>query len=349
MRIKLSQSDWREMGLRMNWLKHAADKSSKPKVLFMTMPDMWDLKEKDLAPLREHAQVDYFAVKSMTEEQLAAKCKGYDYLMLNMDFLPAYPDKMERLTEKFYNHPGVKGLKGINVDMTDADFFSPEIAKKKGIMLQTTPNAVSESVAESAVTEILLHAKGRHLAYMDLVNGDDVSCREGIDLEGKTAGILGHGHIGKRVGKVLEAMGMKVLFNDIMQEEGFKNTPIEELFSVSSVISIHIPAISKGKNNSNIGMVNAKLLNLCKGTILINLATDIIVDNDDLVAAMKSGKITGYSVEPGRKETDALSKIKGVHISPCSFDSEESRHRVVKIWFNNMKTMIEGKPSNLWN
>lgn len=349
MQFKLTFEQWRRIGSSTGWLTTAAAAETKPRVLFATLPDMWDLQEGDLKTLRDHAEVDYMAVKSMKEEELAERCSGYDYLMLNMDFLPAYPDKMERLTEKFYNHKGVSGLKGINVDMTDADFFSPELAEEKEILLQTTPDAVSASVAESAVAEILLHAKGRHLAYMDLVDGKDVECRKGMNLEGKTAGILGHGHIGKRVGRALSAMGMKVLFNDIKSEDGFKNTPVDELFKRSDVISIHIPALQKGTNRSNIGLVDAKLLNLCSGAILINLATDIIVDNDALKSAIKSGKIVGYSVEPGRKQTEGLSDVDGVHMSPCSFDSDESRRRVVEIWFENMKSMIDGRPQNLWN
>ena len=129
--------------------------NKKPNVLLIgqsgMIKDVWELKNSHLAPLKEIANVDLVLVDSMTETELAEKCLGYDYLMLNMDFLPSYPDKMDKLTSKFYNHPNIRGLKGINVDMTDADFFSPKLAKQKGILLQTSPNAVTRSVAESAV------------------------------------------------------------------------------------------------------------------------------------------------------------------------------------------------------
>ena len=101
--------------------------------------------------------------------------------------------------------------------------------------------------------------------------------------------------------------------------------------------------------NANIGMIDSKLLNLCKGTILVNLATDIIVDADDLLKAIDSGKITGYSVEPGRKITNKLKRKKEVHISPCSFDSTESRRNVLNVWIGNMISTIQGAPNNLWN
>lgn len=327
--------------------------NKKPNVLLIgqsgMIKDVWELKNSHLAPLKEIANVDLVLVDSMTETELAEKCLGYDYLMLNMDFLPSYPDKMDKLTSKFYNHPNIRGLKGINVDMTDADFFSPKLAKQKGILLQTSPNAVTRSVAESAVTEILLHARQRHLAYQDEISGKDVQCRKAIDLFRKNAGIIGFGNIGKAVGEILSGMGMNVLYNDIDKMKPGKMASLEEIFRKCDVISIHVPAIQKKSNISNIGMIDSKLLNLCKGTILVNLATDIIVDADDLLKAIDSGKITGYSVEPGRKITNKLKRKKEVHISPCSFDSTESRRNVLNIWIGNMISTIQGAPNNLWN
>jgi lactate dehydrogenase-like 2-hydroxyacid dehydrogenase len=81
---------------------------------------------------------------------------------------------------------------------------------------------------------------------------------------------------------------------------------------------------------------------------LINLATDIIVDTNDLIDAIKSDKIIGYSVEPGRAITDKLKKYPQVHISPCSYDSDESRKNVKSTWINNMITAIKGHPENVW-
>ena len=339
----------------MNWI-HSVSKSyltevlniKKPKVLFIgktsMINDIWKIKPNDLAQLKQLADIDVVTVDSMTEEKLAEKCEGYDYLMLNMDFLPfPDPNKMDKLTEKFYNHPGIKNLKGINVDMTDGDFFSPHLARQKRIFLQTSPNAVTRSVAESALCEIMLHAKQRHNSY-----ANDENCNKTLDLYGKTAGIIGHGNIGKALGKMLTGIGMKVLFNDIKSSQS-ENTSLEKIFSQADVISIHIPALLPRTMKNNIGLIDSKLLNLCKGTILINLATDIIVDSDSIISALNTGKIVGYSVEPGRKVTEKLRKYEQVHISPCSFDSDESRANVKRIWIQNMITAIQGYPQNIWN
>jgi len=317
-----------------------------PKVLLAQLDaNLWEIEDKDLEPIKKLADLTMLNLKSMTETELANKCKDFDYLMLNMDFLPSYPNRMEKLTEKFYNNPNIKNLKLINVDMTDADFFSPSLCKEKNILLQTCPNAVTDSVAESTVTEILLHARNRHLAYQDLINDKDQECRDSVDLKGKIAGIVGYGNIGKSVAKALRALGMNVLYNDIDNS----NATLEDIFKKSKVISIHIPAIKNNKENtSNVNLIDKKLLDLCNEAILINLATDIIVDNDDLIQAIKSNKISGYSVEPGRKVTDKLKKYPQVHISPCSYDSPESRENVKKIWIENMVSALKNKPKNVW-
>lgn len=335
----------------MNWvssvssvyLKEVAGTSS-ARVLLITMPGMWDMTSEDLAPLRSIATVDIIETKKITEIELAEKCEGYDHLMLNMDPMPfPNPEAMEKLTKKFYSHPGVRKLKTLNVDMTDGDFFNPKLAKQAGIILQTCPDAVTESVAESTITEILLHVRGRHIAYTQ-----GKTCEKLIDLKGKVAGIIGYGNIGKKVGEVLKCFGMKVLANDI-NPQGIESTPLETIFKESKVICIHIPAIQKGTNISNIGIINKKLLNLCKETVLINLATDIIVDQRSLVEAIREKKIIGYSVESGREHTKKLEKIPEVHISPCSYDSVESRQNVKKIWIQNTISAIRGFAQNQWN
>ena len=62
----------------------------------------------------------------------------------------------------------------------------------------------------------------------------------------------------------------------------------------------------------------------------------------------KSKKIIGYSVEPGRKITEKLKKYPEVHISPCSYDSDESRTNVKNIWVENMVSALKGNPKNIW-
>ena len=319
------------------------------RILIASKPGMWNMSETDLAPLREVAEVDYVTIESMSELELGAMCSGYDALMLNMDFLPAYPDKMERLTEVFYNSPGTKDLKVLNTDMTDADFFSPTIAKYKGIVIQTCADAVTNSVAESAIAEILMHAHKRFIPESFLDRGERPGHAMGLNLRGKTAGILGYGNIGSKVASILSAFGMKVLVNDIKDISPMTNTPIDDIFQQSDIISIHIPAVQRYSDISNVGLIDDGLLSLCSNTIMINLATDIIVDHDSLTKALETGKISGYSVEPGRPITDSLREYDSVHISPSSYDTPESEENVKRIWIDNMVSAVIGRHQNMWH
>ena len=92
--VKISKSDWENIGKVNGWIKSS---QSKPRVLLIELKGMWDISEDDLSNLKSICDLDWVQVDSdkMDEEDLAAKCEGYDHLMLNMDFLPSFPDKMD--------------------------------------------------------------------------------------------------------------------------------------------------------------------------------------------------------------------------------------------------------------
>ena len=323
----------------------------KPKVLIISIPNVWNINEKDLEPLRKIAEVSWIQTKKITQIEIAEKCKDIDHLMLNVDCIETLTDKMERLDEKFYNHKNVSILKSLNQDMTDCDYFNPLLAKNK-LLIQDCPNTTTESVAESAISEILLHTRKRHLAYIDELEKEEVQCRTGINLKGKIAGIIGYGNIGSRVAEILRGFGMHIMFYDINHMRGI--TPIEKIFKQAKVISVHIPTIlSNGK--SNINFINSELLTKCNETILINLATDAIVDPVAASSALKSKKLIGYSVQAdysgpfGKKYLNHFKGIKEFHLSPCSFDSPESQENIKNIWIRNTISAISGTPENIWS
>lgn len=325
----------------------------KPKVLIVSIEKVWNITENDLAPLKAIADVGWFQTKNLSQEELAERCRGYDHLMLNVDALESIPSKMERIDEKFYNHEGTSGLKSLNQDMTDSDYFSPMIGTKRGLLIQDCPNTATQSVAESTVCEILMHTRKRHLAYMDEMKNKKVECRTGLNLKGKTVGIVGYGSIGSRVGNILTGFGMNVLAHDI-KRINIQNTPIEKLFSLSDVISIHTPTIRQD-GGSNIGLIDSRLINLCDDAVLVNLATDVVVDPSAAANGLRSGKLSAYSTqsdysgEYGKKYLKHFKGIDGFHLSPCSFDSPESRENIKRVWIQNTISMIQGNPINLWN
>jgi phosphoglycerate dehydrogenase-like enzyme len=328
-------------------------KPPKPNVLIVSIPDVWDMNAQDLKPLKAVANVEWLQTKNLSQEKLAEKCRGYQHLMLNVDALASDPSQMERLDQRFYNHPGIHGLISLNQDMTDCDYFNPHMAIKKGLLLQDCPNTTTQSVAESTICEILLHTRKRHAAYTEEKNGGTAECHTGINLKGKTVGIIGYGNIGKAVATMLRGFGMNVLVNDTDLTVEAKITPLPELFKKSDVISVHIPTVEK-TGESNVNLIGSDLLNLCKGAVLINLATDVIVDPAAAAAALRSKKLIGYSTQSdysGEYGKKYLKKFKGIdefHLSPCSFDSPESQKNIKRVWIQNTVSVINGTPENVW-
>lgn len=312
---------------------------AKPKTLVVTIAGMID--RKDLGPLKEVSQVDYHEVKSISEDALAKKCSGYDYLMINMDALPLKGNV--KLTSKFYSSKSIEGLKMISVDMTGLDYFSPEEAETNGVKLKNISDYSTESVAESVVAEIFLHSRQRHMGYMDLVKGKKQEARKGINLLNKTAGIVGYGNIGSRVGELLKGVGMNVMAWDPFPKAGLKVSSLKSIFDKSDVICVLAKTILEGKD-SNVDMIDYELMKRSKGAILVNLANPNLVSMDGLQRALKSGAISAYSYqkESGGDKKDKIESMPGVHVCPANaWDSDESREELKKEWMNNIISHIK--------
>jgi phosphoglycerate dehydrogenase-like enzyme len=312
---------------------------SKPKTLIVTIAGMID--KKDLAPLKTVSQVDYHEVKSISEDALAKKCSGYDYLMLNMDALPL--KGKVKLTSKFYSNKSIEGLKMISVDMTGLDYFSPEDAEANGVKLKNISDYSTESVAETVLAEILLHSRQRHLAYMDLVKGKEQEARKGMNLLNKTAGIIGYGNIGSRVGELLKGVGMNVMAWDPFPKAGLEVHSLAKIFDKADVICVLAKTILEGKD-SNVDMIDYDLMKRSGGAILINLANPNLVSREGAYKAVKSGAISAYSYqkEYGSGKKEKLESLPNVHICPPNaWDSDESREDLKKEWMNNVINSIK--------
>lgn len=318
--------------------------SSKPKTLIVTVAGMID--KKDLAPLKAVSQVDYHEVKSISEDALAKKCSGYDYLMLNMDSLPL-KDNL-KLTPKFYSNKSLGGLRLISLDMTGMDMFSPDEAEKNGIKFKNINDYSTESVAESVLAEVLLHARQRHLGYMDMVKGKDQEARKGMNLLNKTAGVIGYGNIGSRVGDLLKGIGMNVMAWDPFPKAGLEVHSLAKIFDKADVICVLAKTILEGKD-SNVDMIDYDLMKRSKGAILVNLANVNLVSMDGLKRALKSGTISAYSYqkEYGSGKKDKIESIPNVHVCPPNaWDSDESREDLKKAWMDNVIKDIKDSKSS---
>lgn len=189
---------------------------------------------------------------------------------------------------------------GVGMDNIDVDY-----AKSKNIAVINTPAASSNSVAELVFAHLFnavrfLYDSNRQMPVSGNTKFEELKKKysKGIELSGKTIGIIGFGRIGQYVGKIALGCGMKVLAYDPFVKEAdltlnihgtngvnvkIKTTSLEELISNSDMITMHVPG---GK------VITAKEIERMKnGVIFVNAARGGVIDENDLIAGLNSGKI----------------------------------------------------------
>ena len=201
---------------------------------------------------------------------------------------------------------------GVGTDNIDVDY-----ARSKGIEIITTPAASSQSVAELAMGHIFALTRFLHRSNREMATGDFKKLKsayaEGIQLKGKTLGIVGFGRIGQELARIALAMGMNVMASDPFIKEtdltiGLYNTkdvklsihlrsyPLEEVLKNSDFISLHTPALGKP-------LIGADEMTMMKnGAIIVNCARGGVIDEDALLAALESGKIGGAGLDAFKNE-----------------------------------------------
>ena len=202
----------------------------------------------------------------------------------------------------------VIGRAGVGLDNIDVEY-----AKSKGIKVINTPGATSISVAELTIGLIL--AVMRKIAYGDREtragNWPKKKCK-GIEMYGKTLGIIGIGRIGREVAKRAKAFGMNVVYydvyrpgEDVEKELGVEYRDLDTLISESDVITLHVPLLPETRH-----MINRERIEKMKdGAIIINAARGGIVDEEALYNALKSGKLYGAALDVYENEPLKDSKL----------------------------------------
>lgn len=170
------------------------------------------------------------------------------------------------------------------------------------------------------------------------------------EMDGRTLGIVGYGSIGKKVAKIAQAFDMKVLaYNrSPKKDESVRFVEMDELLEKSDIVSIHCPL-----NNDSEKMCNKEFFEKMKdGALFINTSRGGVVDEQALIDAVKSKKISGagldvVAVEPMEKHEEILD-IDNIIITPHSaWAPVETRTRLVEIVKNNIKKWVAGDPVNV--
>ena len=181
---------------------------------------------------------------------------------------------------------------GVGVDNIDVKY-----AEENGITVKNTPKASSESVAELALGHMFSCARYLSIAghTMREDKWEKKAYGKGIELRGKTLGIVGFGRIGQHLGVMAKAIGMDVIafhIPGIEEKLGIPYVVMDELLAKSDFISVHAPAVDGG------ALINAERIAKMKdGVVIINTSRGTNIDEAALLAGLESGKVRAAGLD----------------------------------------------------
>ncbi|CAC9438585.1 D-3-phosphoglycerate dehydrogenase-like protein [Leishmania infantum JPCM5] len=210
-------------------------------------------------------------------------------------------------------------------------------ANKRGVAVFNSPFANTRSVAELVIGEIISLSRKimqrSEEVHRGVWNKTHVGCYE---VRGKTVGIVGYGHIGSQVGVLAEALGMNVIFYDVVPTLAIGNatkfTHINDLLTFSDFVTLHVPETDVTK-----GMIGEEQIQLMKkGSYLINASRGTVVDLEALAKALREGHLAGaaidvYPEEPGSNKELHKTPLQGIpnviltpHVGGSTCEAQEA-------------------------
>jgi glyoxylate reductase len=229
------------------------------------------------------------------------------------------------------------------------DNIDVEAATRLGILVTNTPGVLTESTAD--LTWALILAVSRRVVEADAFlragryRGWDFELLRGMELRGKTLGVVGVGRIGSAVAKRAKGFGMKVLTHSRT-----KGVSLGKLLKASDVVSIHVPLTEATRH-----LIGAPELRRMKRTaILVNTSRGPIVDEKALAAALKRGTIAGAGLDVYEREPrvePGLLKLKNAVLLPhLGSATDDTRRAMLDTAVRNVKAFLAGRrPPNLVN
>lgn len=231
-------------------------------------------------------------------------------------------DGVVLMTEPFPNEtikqmPNLKVIArhGVGFDNVDPDYMG-----ENQVWVTITPNANAATVAETTLAEILDISKNLTAISDNMRKGDFgyKSSHMGFDLAGKTLGIMGYGRIGKMVAKKASSLDMDILIYDpfVKSAEYGKIVDKETLIANSDVITLHMAVTPENEQ----GIDQDVFKTMKKSAVLINLGRGALVNQDDLLEALKTHEIRGAALDVFNEEplplTSEFYKLDNVLLTP---------------------------------
>jgi D-3-phosphoglycerate dehydrogenase len=224
---------------------------------------------------------------SLPEDQLIEKIKDVHVIGIR---------SKTKLTANVLKH--AKNLIVIGCFCIGTNQVDLQYAAENGIAVFNSPFSNSRSVAELMIGEIICLARQLGDRSMELHNGTWAKVSAGCwEVRGKTLGIVGYGHVGSQLSVLAEAMGMKVIYYDVVNLMGMGTATqvpkLEDLLRAADFVTLHVPEIEDTK-----GMIGAKELDQMRtGAYLLNASRGSVVDIPALIKVMQAGKLGGAALD----------------------------------------------------
>lgn len=282
-------------------------------------------------------------------EETVSRLQGVDVVLVNKvpitgDVLAACPD-----------------LKLICVLATGYNVVDCEAARRRGIPVCNVPDYSTNAVSQFAFSLLLEICNGVGHHDRAVHDGKWSACPNfcfwdtpQMELAGKTMGVIGFGRIGRAVGRIANAFGMRVLaYNRSRCPEGEAigtYTDLDDLLTQSDVVSLHLPMSAQTAE-----MVNAEFLSRMKnGAILLNTARGGLVDEQALADALASGRLRAAAVdvaavEPIPADSPLLTAPNLVITPHMAWAPLEARQRILDVTMASIEGWLAGRPVNVVN
>ena len=294
-----------------------------------------------------------------TERQLSERIQGAKIIVtkempVSAEMIQKFPESVKLICEA--------GTGYNNIDL--------EATRKKGITVCNIPSYSTERVAHTAIMMILnlssamqvqmkMLACGNQIQYhhdrsMMILNHDNFTRNlqvPHVEVNGKTLGIIGAGHIGRKVIQIAQALDMNILVytrTPREDEKGIRYVSLEELLKNSDYVSMHCPLTESTKH-----MINKESLSLMKpSAFIINTSRGALIDEAALIEALENGTIAGAGLDVQEteppEEASPLYTMDQVLLTPhMGWKGLETRQRLVSILADNIKQFMEGNPINV--
>src|SRR5256886_10490389 len=297
----------------------------------------------DLIP--KEITVDYHSADApLPKAELLARLKGKDGLVCHI--VSAIDEEVLAAAPTLRVEPNVAvGYNNIAV----------AIARRRGFVLNTTPDVLTETTAVFAWALLMAAARrvveADHFARSGQWQRWEWDLLWGADVHGKTLGVVGFGRIGRAVARRALGFNMRVLYQDALRadvavERELRATrlDLEPLLAEADFVSLHTPLLPETRH-----LMNERTLRLMKkSAVLVNAARGPVVDEGALVRALKEGWIAGAGLDVFEEEPKVhpgLAPLKNVvlspHIASASFDT---RVAMATLAVRNCLAVLDGKP-----